>query len=155
MRGFTLIETLVYMEIFTLMLTGLLGGFIALRDLSSRATTLALLYDTDTFIDSTLESLLQGLPADMTVFGTTSTLMLDTANNENAFAKDGVLIHQINGNVMDISDTDVRVENFTAVGIAGSSSTPPTIKVMYTLGAASANGGYIRKILTHSYYALP
>jgi prepilin-type N-terminal cleavage/methylation domain-containing protein len=69
MRGFTLIECLIYLALFGLVMSGTMSGFVALTESANRAQTLALLDTEGSF-------LIQKIDYDLAQTGTTSIPLL-------------------------------------------------------------------------------
>lgn len=139
-RGFTLIETMIYLAIFSLVIGGVTVAAHLLFESSGKIQARAMLLQEEQFVMTTIERLVQdassiSVPA-IGQSGTTLTLASYGGDSNTVRLSDGAVI--LDGSVL--NNTNVRI---TGLSFARSATEPDRITAQVTMRTNAPNGQHI------------
>ncbi len=142
LQAFTLIETLIYLALFSMVLSSMFAGMSTITESSSRNSTLAFLDTEGAFL---LEKI--GYELEHTQNSSDSpTLITETG---------GQLLLQTTSGLVPFSSPDVTVSSTTITRNINSDTSTTSLLVRFTLTAITPNGKRVSQKFSRSYYPLP
>jgi archaellum component FlaF (FlaF/FlaG flagellin family) len=153
MRGFTLIETIVYLALFTMIIGGFVSASYSLSENAGRNQTKAMLQDEEDFIVGKILSSLESANA-ISLPGSSSS---GSALNFTTYAGGSVTVSLSgsnviwNGGVMPLNNANVSLTQLTFTH-TGSGTNPESVQVDITANAKTPNGMTITESLSATHY---
>ncbi|MEJ0053244.1 MAG: prepilin-type N-terminal cleavage/methylation domain-containing protein [bacterium] len=140
MKGFTLIEMLVYLGLVTLIMAGVTGAALSIRESNGRDAVRALIAEEGLFLLAKIDQALEE--------GKEETLVWD--------AKEETLSRMSDpGEAVRLNGGNVRVSAFSLEMIPAALNAPAHTNAALTLAATSSSGALLRQQFTTTYYAKP
>jgi Tfp pilus assembly protein PilE len=157
-RGFTLLEALVYLALFSIMITGVASGAFSVIESSGRNQTRAMLQEEGNFIIGKIQYALAGA-SQVTAPATTGSTLTTTKYDSTSVTVSA------NGTAVDVKDehnavattatnTNVTVENltFTHTAASGDGINQESVTATFTLAARAPNGAPVSQDFTTTVY---
>jgi type II secretory pathway pseudopilin PulG len=161
MRGFTLIETLIYCALFGIIMSGALSGIWALSASADRSQTHALLEMEGNFLLQKIEYDLQhsetiSEPAN-TDNATTSELVLtsDSGTYIEFYLADAALQRTEDHESAQLSSDNVAVHDLSFIRAGTGGSDPLSIEVHFEISAVASNGQTVSEDFSTTQYLSP
>ncbi|MDB5236903.1 MAG: hypothetical protein JWL88_5 [Parcubacteria group bacterium] len=137
MRAFTLIETIVYVALFSMLMTGTLIALADVRTAAARTETKSLLLEEGTFLLETIGHAIAGGSAISTLYVSDSALVQES----------------VPGAPQRISGNQVRVSNLSLVRTGASGGEPAYVDVTFTLTANAGDGRSLAQVFSERAYS--
>ena len=154
-RGFTLIETLVYLALFSIVIGGLFLSAYAFFGSVGRNQTQALLQQEQDFLISKIDWALSGVnPAASNTYGTSLNITKYDGTNIRMDVLSGNLRMSTNsGAWRNLNNDDVTVSAplFTRNAVAGINA-PENVEAVFTMSVHTPTGGIISRIASTTVY---
>lgn len=155
-RGFTLIETLVYLALFALVIGGLVAAAYGLFETSDRNQTKAMMQEEENFLVGKINYALSGAKQVCSASGSTLSLVkYGTAGTCSPFVPDDSFdmsgqYMRLNGNKLNNSNTTVTDLVFIETYAGGSN--PDSVEAGFTISATTPTGSTISETASTTNY---
>jgi Tfp pilus assembly protein PilE len=141
-KGFTLIETIVYLALFALVISGIVTSMYDLYDITGRNQSKALLQEEKDFLSAKIGMTLQNIdptktisPAANSAGAFLSATSFDGTTNTISLASGQLLL-----NALPLNNTNVTISNLVFIHSYAGGANPESIEAGFTISERAPNG---------------
>jgi Tfp pilus assembly protein PilE len=151
-RGFTIIETLVYLALFALLLGGIVSASFLLMESSGRNQTKAMMQEEKDFLVAKINEAMSGAQSVSTPSANASAASLAVTKYGGTTAAISLASGRLVYNGANISNTNVTVSNLVFIHAYQGGANPESVEAGFTISAKTPNGATVTQIATTTRY---
>lgn len=151
-RGFTLIETIIYLALFSILMAGILSSVYILFESSDRNQSKATLQEEKEYLLGKINWALNGAQTISTPAANASGSFLSAIKYDTTATQVGISGTNMTFNGVTLNNSNVKVTNLTFIHTYAGGANPESLEAGFTLSIGTPNGMTISQIASTTRY---